>query len=112
MQFKRRKKWATKFNSTELKGSTALILGPGAIGSEIGRLLQAFGVKTIGCNRTGRSVNSMDEVITFDELLSNLPEADFVISVLPSTPGNERTFNCRTPGSNEGHCRVYEFRTR
>ena len=79
------KKWATKFNSTELKGSTALILGPGAIGSEIGRLLQAFGVKTIGCNRTGRSVNSMDEVITFNELLSNLPEADFVISVLPST---------------------------
>ena len=50
------KKWATKFNSTELKGSTALIFGPGAIGSEIGRLLQAFGVKTIGCNRTGRSV--------------------------------------------------------
>ncbi|MBO1915191.1 hypothetical protein J4G37_61490, partial [Microvirga sp. 3-52] len=52
------KKWANKFNSTELKGSTALILGPGAIGSEIGRLLQAFGVKTIGCNRTGRSVDS------------------------------------------------------
>ncbi|QUW23477.1 D-2-hydroxyacid dehydrogenase [Sporosarcina sp. Marseille-Q4063] len=80
------KKWATKFNSTELRGSTALILGPGAIGSEIGRLLQAFGVKTIGCNRTGRSVDSMDEVISFNELLSNLPVADYVISVLPSTP--------------------------
>ena len=79
------KKWATKFNSTELKGSTALILGPGAIGSEIGRLLQVFGVKTIGCNRTGRSVESMDEIITFNELLGNLPRADFVISILPST---------------------------
>ncbi|WP_210471621.1 D-2-hydroxyacid dehydrogenase [Sporosarcina sp. 6E9] len=80
------KKWANKFNSTELKGSTALILGPGAIGSEIGRLLQAFGVKTIGCNRTGRSVDSMDEIITFNDLLNKLPVADFVISVLPSTP--------------------------
>ena len=38
------KEWNRKVGSTELKGSTALILGPGAIGSEIGRLLQAFGV--------------------------------------------------------------------
>ncbi|WP_172373465.1 D-2-hydroxyacid dehydrogenase [Sporosarcina jiandibaonis] len=80
------KKWRTKFHSTELNGSTALILGPGAIGAEIGRLLQAFGVKTIGCNRTGRSVESMDEIITYNELLNKLPVADFVISVLPSTP--------------------------
>jgi phosphoglycerate dehydrogenase-like enzyme len=85
-EIQKTRKWATKFNSTELKGSTALILGPGAIGSEIGRLLQAFGVKTIGCNRTGRSVDSMDDIITFNELLTNLPVADFVISVLPSTP--------------------------
>ena len=38
---------------SELFGSTALILGPGAIGGEVGRILQAFGVQTIGCNRSG-----------------------------------------------------------
>lgn len=79
------KNWGSKFKSGELKGATAIILGPGSIGSEIGRLLQAFGVRTIGCNRTGRMAVSMDEIILFDELLARLPEADFVISVLPST---------------------------
>ena len=85
-QRQRAKEWSRKVGSTELRGSTALILGPGAIGSEIGRLLQAFGVKTIGCNRSGRACASMDEIITFDHLVDRLPEADYVISVLPSTP--------------------------
>jgi phosphoglycerate dehydrogenase-like enzyme len=78
--------WNRKVGSIELKGSTALILGPGAIGSEIGRLLQAFGVTTIGCNRSGRVSESMDETIKFEALLDRLGVADFVISVLPSTP--------------------------
>ena len=82
----RAKEWNRKVGSIELKGSTALILGPGAIGSEIGRLLQAFGVTTIGCNRSGRASESMDETIKFEALLDRLGEADFVISVLPSTP--------------------------
>lgn len=81
----RSKEWNRKVGSIELKGSTALILGPGAIGSEIGRLLQAFGVSTIGCNRSGRVSESMDETIKFEALMDRLGEADFVISVLPST---------------------------
>lgn len=81
----RNHKWERKFRSSELFGSTALILGPGAIGSEIGRLLQAFGVMTIGCNRSGNQAEYMNEMITFDELIAKLPEADIVISVLPST---------------------------
>ena len=81
----RNHKWERKFRSTELFGSTALILGPGAIGSEIGRLLQAFGVMTIGCNRSGNQADHMNEMISFDELIGKLPEADIVISVLPST---------------------------
>lgn len=82
---KKRKEWNTKVRQTELRGSTALILGPGAIGSEIGRLLQAFGVKTIGCNHSGNPAPFMDDTIQFEGLLSRLPEADIVISVLPST---------------------------
>lgn len=81
----KKKEWGPVVKSSELKGSTALILGPGAIGSEIGRLLQAFGVKTIGCNRSGTTSQSMDEVIRFEELKNRLGEADYVISVLPST---------------------------
>lgn len=79
------KEWRYPFKSTELKDSTALILGPGAIGMEIGRLLQAFGVKTIGCNRSGKQANYMDAMIPFNNLVEELPKADIVISVLPST---------------------------
>ncbi|MFD1031359.1 D-2-hydroxyacid dehydrogenase [Metaplanococcus flavidus] len=78
-------KWERQFRSTELRGSTALILGPGAIGAEVGRLLQAFGVITIGCNRSGNQAEYMNEMISFDGLLAKLPEADMVISILPST---------------------------
>ncbi|MGG0643423.1 D-2-hydroxyacid dehydrogenase [Sporosarcina gallistercoris] len=74
-----------KMKSSELRGSKALILGPGAIGGEIGRLLQAFGVYTIGCSRSGSVHDGMDEDISFDYITERLPEADYVISVLPST---------------------------
>lgn len=87
---KKHKEWNTKLGASELRDSTAIILGPGAIGSEIGRLLQAFGVYTIGCNRSGKQSESMNETIPFNELLSKLPEADYCISVLPSTPGTKK----------------------
>lgn len=79
------KNWNKKIPSKELYGSTAIILGPGAIGGEIGRLLQAFHVKTIGCNRSGKKAEFMDDMISFDELMNALPTADLIISVLPST---------------------------
>lgn len=78
--------WSKRSGSMELFGSTALIIGPGAIGSEIGRLLQAFGVTTIGCNRSGRKAPNMNAMITFDQLNEELPKVDIIISVLPSTP--------------------------
>lgn len=77
--------WKRNLKQRELFGSTALILGPGAIGGEIGRLLQAFNVKTIGCNRSGKQAAYMDDMVNFDELLNVLSQADVVISVLPDT---------------------------
>ena len=79
------KVWDKKAKLSELNGSTALIIGPGAIGAEIGRILQAFDVKTIGCNRSGRTTPEMDETYNIDMLLEQLPKADIVISMLPST---------------------------
>ncbi|MFJ7737620.1 D-2-hydroxyacid dehydrogenase [Lysinibacillus sp. NPDC097287] len=81
----KKSEWSKKAKQTELCDSTALILGPGAIGSEVGRLLQAFGVKTIGCNRSGKEAAYMDGIVSFDGLLDSLPKADIVISVLPKT---------------------------
>lgn len=82
----KKSEWSKKGKQTELRDSTALILGPGAIGSEVGRLLQAFGVTTIGCNRSGNAAPYMDEMANFAKLTEALPKADIVLSVLPKTP--------------------------
>lgn len=96
--------WSRKLNSSELFGSTALILGAGAIGSEVGRILQAFGVRTIGCNRSGNIAPSMDAMISFNQLKETLPDADIVISILPSTEETKylltyEHFQCMKPSS-------------
>ncbi|MFF5996672.1 D-2-hydroxyacid dehydrogenase [Lysinibacillus sp. KU-BSD001] len=84
-----RSEWNKKIRLTELNGSTALILGPGAIGQEIGRILQAFDVHTIGINSSGAMTNYMNETYPIAQLLQHLPKADIVISMLPSTPNTK-----------------------
>lgn len=96
--------WSRKLNSSELFGSTALILGTGAIGSEVGRILQAFGVRTIGCNRSGNTASSMDSMVSFNQLKATLPDADIIISILPSTGETKylltyEHFQCMKPSS-------------
>lgn len=81
----RKSNWFKKVKSSELYDSTALILGPGAIGGEVGRILRAFGVHTIGCNRSGNTASFMDDIVSFDSLKEVLPKVDIVISLLPST---------------------------
>lgn len=86
----RKKLWDKRAGRpTELNGSTALIIGPGAIGGEIGRLLQAFEVYTIGCNRSGKPADYMNETYRIDDMAEHLPKADIIISVLPSTEETE-----------------------
>lgn len=80
-----KKEWNQKTKLYELNGSKALILGPGAIGSEVGRMLQAFDVYTIGVNRSGNSVPYMNETYQINQLKELLPKVDIVISILPST---------------------------
>lgn len=81
----KKKEWNKKARLSELNGSTALIIGPGAIGGEIGRILQAFDVYTIGCNRSGEDAPFMNETYALEQLMEQLPKADIVISMLPST---------------------------
>lgn len=83
--YEQKSEWKRNIKQRELCDATALIIGPGAIGGEIGRLLQAFQVKTIGCNRSGRPAKYMDEMVTLDTIKTALPKADIVISVIPET---------------------------
>lgn len=76
-----------------LSGSTAIILGFGHIGREIGRLLKAFGVQIIGVKRTaGPSPDyftASDRIVEVKRLHEVLPLADHLILALPGDTGTD-----------------------
>ncbi|HEY4550330.1 MAG TPA: D-2-hydroxyacid dehydrogenase [Bacillus sp. (in: firmicutes)] len=78
--------WDRKIRMEELFEKTVLILGVGAIGGEIARLAKAFRMKTIGVNRSGNGVGNIDELYLTEQMMDALPKADFIVSILPSTP--------------------------
>ncbi|NSL52118.1 D-2-hydroxyacid dehydrogenase [Calidifontibacillus erzurumensis] len=77
--------WDRTIRLVELAGKTITILGAGAIGCEIARVAKAFNMKTIGVNRSGQNADYMDEIYSVQDLEQALVQADFVVSVLPST---------------------------
>ena len=78
-------KWDRDVRVGELNGKTMLILGTGAIGGEIARMAKAFNMKTVGMNRSGKPTEYMDRIIQKNALIPALSQADYLISILPST---------------------------
>ncbi len=66
----------------ELTGKTVLLVGYGAIGKEIERMLAPFEVNLL---RVARSARTNPEVRGASELNSLLPRAEIVVLILPST---------------------------
>lgn len=77
--------WDRSVRMKEVTGRTMLVLGTGAIGQEVARLAKAFHMHTIGVSRSGRAVEYFDETYKINLLEDVLYEADFIVSVLPST---------------------------
>ncbi|HEX3841552.1 MAG TPA: D-2-hydroxyacid dehydrogenase [Acidimicrobiales bacterium] len=72
--------------ATELRGRTVVILGVGAVGTEIARLTHALGMRTIGVSRQGLSDSPyLYEVRSPNDLRQLLPRADAVVVTLPLT---------------------------
>lgn len=79
-------KWELIRYDKPLEGSTVLILGAGDIGTTLAKWMRPMVGKIIGIRRTKRAFpDCFDEMATLDELDEKLPEADFVICVLPHT---------------------------
>ncbi|WP_409273997.1 D-2-hydroxyacid dehydrogenase [Neobacillus sp. SCS-31] len=77
--------WDRKVKVGELAGKHILVLGIGAIGGETARLAKAFRMKVTGINRSGKPHQDADQTDTFENIEAYLPDADFIVSVLPST---------------------------
>jgi phosphoglycerate dehydrogenase-like enzyme len=70
----------------ELREGTLLVLGLGAIGTEVARLAKAFGMRTLAINRTGRSDSPhVDETHPPQSLHALLPRIDALVVTLPLT---------------------------
>lgn len=89
----------------ELAGSTAVLIGLGAIGGRTARLLDGLEVRVIGVRRHPEiPAEGVSRLVGQEQLLEVLPEADWVIITAPLTPETEglidaRAFEALKPGA-------------
>ncbi|MDE1858746.1 MAG: 3-phosphoglycerate dehydrogenase [Thaumarchaeota archaeon] len=69
----------------KLRGKTLLVVGAGAIGSEVARLSKSLGMKTIGVSRSFKAPEAFDEMHPVAALKTVVSEADAVVMALPLT---------------------------
>lgn len=70
----------------ELRGRSALLLGTGAIGLEVARLVKAFGMRTVGVSASGRRQGpNLDEHHRSDRLVELAAHADVLVISVPLT---------------------------
>jgi len=92
-EIQQQRKWERDFShAMELYGKTLVIVGIGAIGSEIAKLAKAFSMKVIGVNKSGTPNEHVDEIYPINHLEHALSQGDFIVSILPSTEKTKHLF--------------------
>jgi phosphoglycerate dehydrogenase-like enzyme len=87
--------WEYRY-SEPLAGTRLLVVGAGSIGSAVGRLGAALGMRVEGIARRAREPDGVFERIGGPaDLLGRLGEADWVVDVLPHAPPTDRVFDAR-----------------
>jgi phosphoglycerate dehydrogenase-like enzyme len=87
-----------------LRGTTALVVGAGSIGSEVGRLLKAAGLVVRGVARTPRPADgTFDAIVGVEELHAELARADHVVNVLPITSATRGLFDAAAFAAMQRH---------
>ena len=78
----------------EFQDHTLLIVGLGSLGTEMGRLAHALGMRVIATRNSSRSGPSfVDYVGLSDEMYTLAAEADVVFASVPNTPDTQEMFN-------------------
>lgn len=70
----------------ECREKTVAIVGIGDIGQEVARKCKFFDMKVIGCRRTPRPMEYVDEMYPVADLEKVLGMADFVVCLVPDSP--------------------------
>ena len=86
----RRREWRPLSRDAEprdLAGQTAVVVGTGPIGQEIGRLCRALGLRAVGVRRNAAAgvPPGFDAVLGFADLSESLPRADWLVLACPLT---------------------------
>jgi len=78
-----------------IEGKTALIVGAGGIGLEVGRLCAAIGMRVVGTRRTPATSlpPGFSQIVGPEDLDRLLPDSDFVVIACQWTPQTDRLFN-------------------
>jgi len=89
----RKHDWSLRYepnSSLLLSGKTALILGYGAIGQYVGKVLKALEMRVLGVRRNPQGeTDGVAEIFGLEKLPKLLPQAHVLIIALPLTPATE-----------------------
>ncbi len=91
----RTKAWNRR-ETKRVQGTSALVIGPGAIGREIARLLSAVGIEVTGAGRTPRTEDpDFGVVVPSAELSEHIGEFDIIVNAAPLTPATRNLINAQ-----------------
>ena len=102
-QAQQEQRWDESLTPQEIGGKTLLVIGLGAVGSELARKAKAFDMRVAAIKRhVGEVPDYVDELAGPDALLDLLPRSDYVVLCLPSVEKDvmgERELTAMKPGS-------------
>jgi phosphoglycerate dehydrogenase-like enzyme len=79
----------------EVFATTWLIVGLGAIGAAVATRAGAFGARVIGVRRRPTGDEPVAAMVTPDQLLDAVPDADVVVLAAPATPATRQLVDAR-----------------
>jgi len=89
----KRKHWE-RYAGTDFQNRTLAIIGIGRVGREIARVGKAMNMRVIGVDREEANIDpasvNVDQLYTQDQLHEVLPQAEYLVIIVPHTPETEK----------------------
>ncbi|TDR32588.1 D-2-hydroxyacid dehydrogenase [Hydromonas duriensis] len=86
------RRWHNTLNGV-IRGKTILLFGVGSIGAGMAQAFKALGMRVFGVMNLPREVAHVDVVGGWTDVQKLLPQADYVVNVLPNTPATQNIFD-------------------